>query len=115
MERYRETIKVIVSGVIGLAASIGWYVWRRAYGSRLDGLVRHCLTELGKQEQLADDDRTGQTVRYIPINRLQDSLFPSHRPGRIWNDVVRKVEANSNVRSRTAEVHGEITKVWERI
>lgn len=83
---------------------------------RVKELGKKALRKLVERAKESDSDTTGLTPRYIVSVQLRDEELPevavTKRPG-IWRDVEKIVEANTNVRSRPNEVHGEIVTVWE--
>lgn len=114
MVRYHREASLLGS-LVASAVGIKWYLnRRRAYHERIAKLAKQSLLQLSAQQRLADEDTSGQTVRYIAVSSLRDSILPGVKStDRLWSDVAASVEEHVNVRSRNTEIHGEIMKIWE--
>ncbi|KAK9368855.1 Man1-Src1p-C-terminal domain-containing protein [Lipomyces kononenkoae] len=82
-------------------------------------LVRKSMSILSEQQRRSDGDRSGNTPRYVIMSQLKDNLmvdtYDAAERRRVWLSVQKHVEANTNVRSRQMEIHGEIMRIWEWI
>ncbi|KAK9236390.1 Man1-Src1p-C-terminal domain-containing protein [Lipomyces kononenkoae] len=85
----------------------------------VEDLVRKSMSILSEQQTRSDSDRSGSTPRYVIMSQLKDNLlvdtYDAAERRRVWISVQKHVEANTNVRSRQMEVHGEIMRIWEWI
>lgn len=82
-------------------------------------MVSEVFQRLQRRAGSAKKDSSGLTRPYIGSHQLRDLLLDSEmrfsEKNKIWKDVSKKVERNSNIRSRVIEVFGEVMKVWEWI
>ncbi|KAK9371966.1 Man1-Src1p-C-terminal domain-containing protein [Lipomyces chichibuensis] len=87
--------------------------------ARVQDLVRQSVSILSEQQSRSDSDPSGTTPRYVIMSQLKDNLlvdtYDAADRRRVWGSVQKLVEANTNVRSRQMEVHGEIMRIWEWI
>lgn len=76
------------------------------------------ISKLQKQQRDAIKDTTGLTNRYLSTIQLRDELLAQVRSKEkfnIWASILSQVEKNSNVRSSSKEIHGDIVRVLEWI
>lgn len=76
------------------------------------------ISKLQKQQRDAINDTTGLTNRYLSTIQLRDELLAQVRSKEkfnIWASILSQVEKNSNVRSSSKEIHGDIVRVLEWI
>jgi hypothetical protein len=103
----------------GLAYGRNQIVTYRANTARIPGLVATTLDRLTTQAALNADGRVSEA--YISVGQLRDdvlrSLFSAGERERVWQNVRKIVEGNSNVRAATREggKTGEWSRVWEWI
>lgn len=74
------------------------------------------ISQLQQQQKSSEEDTKGLIPRHLAAAHLRDSNLldlKGKRKEKVWKDVEKVVETNSNVRVRQIEVHGEIMKVWE--
>ncbi|KAK9321798.1 Man1-Src1p-C-terminal domain-containing protein [Lipomyces orientalis] len=87
--------------------------------AKVRDLVRRSMTFLSEQQKRSDSDQSGSTARYVIMSQLKDNLlvdtYDAAERRQVWDNVQKQVEANTNVRSRQMEVHGEIMRIWEWI
>ncbi|KAK9328994.1 Man1-Src1p-C-terminal domain-containing protein [Lipomyces starkeyi] len=87
--------------------------------AKVQDLVRQSMSILSEQQTRSDSDHSGNTPRYVIMSQLKDNLlfdtYDAAERRRVWGSVQKLVEANTNVRSRQMEVHGEIMRIWEWI
>lgn len=87
--------------------------------AQIPGLVATTLDRLATQAALKEDGRT--TEPFISVGQLRDdvlrNVFSASERERVWQNVRKIVEGNSNVRAATREggKTGEWSRVWEWI
>lgn len=92
---------------------------RKRATAQIPGLVATTLDRLATQAALKEDGRTSEP--YISVGQLRDhvlrNVFSPNERERVWQDVRKVVEGNSNVRASTREggKTGEWSRVWEWI
>ncbi|KAI8605695.1 Man1-Src1p-C-terminal domain-containing protein [Dissophora ornata] len=90
---------------------------RRKEGRIVNGLVQNVLTKLSDQAHYYYIDPVVYTDPFLPQTHLRDALLADvHSAARrqeIWDKVQAIIERNSNVRTSSQEVRGELHKVWE--
>lgn len=91
----------------------------RLYKKKIGILYSEVLNKLRKQRKLANNDRSNTCPSYIGSTQLRDLILTQeqnlNKKMRLWENVSKKVENNSNIRYLLQENHGEIMKVWEWI
>ncbi|KAI0464121.1 hypothetical protein LJB42_001724 [Komagataella kurtzmanii] len=117
--KYRPFALAFIGLLIFIRASIFIYRRNANYKERITGLVSEVFQRLQRRAGSAKKDSSGLTRPYIGSHQLRDLLLDSEmrfsEKNKIWKDVSKKVERNSNIRSRVIEVFGEVMKVWEWI
>ncbi|KAK9353970.1 Man1-Src1p-C-terminal domain-containing protein [Lipomyces doorenjongii] len=107
---------VLALGTLFLYQLSSRYRERKA---KVQDLVRQSMSVLSEQQTRSDSDHSGNTPRYVIMSQLKDNLlvdtYDAAERRRVWGSVQKLVEANTNVRSRQMEVHGEIMRIWEWI
>ncbi|KAK9387874.1 Man1-Src1p-C-terminal domain-containing protein [Lipomyces mesembrius] len=107
---------VLALGTLFLYRLSSRYRERKA---KVQDLVRQSMSILSEQQARSDSDQSGNTPRYVIMSQLKDNLlvdtYDAAERRRVWGSVQKLVEANTNVRSRQMEVHGEIMRIWEWI
>ncbi len=117
---YITGITTLIVGYFGISHQIKY---SKKFNNQSSRLVRVTLNKLQKQ-QSKGDSKSGdnQTNSHVPISQLRDillfdganeSIDNKINKTKLWAEVCRKVESNTNVRARQLEVHGEIMRVWE--
>jgi hypothetical protein len=87
--------------------------------AQIPGLVATTLDRLATQAALKEDGRAGEP--FISVGQLRDdvlrNVFSVSERERVWQNVRKIVETNSNVRAATREggKTGEWSRVWEWI
>jgi len=87
--------------------------------AQIPGLVATTLDRLATQAALKEEGRVGEG--FISVGQLRDdvlrNVFSAHERERVWQNVRKVVEGNSNVRAATREGEktGEWSRVWEWI
>jgi Man1-Src1p-C-terminal domain len=87
--------------------------------AQIPGLVATALDRLATQAALKEDGRV--TEGFISVGQLRDdvlrNVFSVSERERVWHNVRKIVEGNSNVRAATREGEktGEWSRVWEWI
>lgn len=87
--------------------------------AQIPGLVATTLDRLATQAALHHDQRTSEP--FISVGQLRDDVlrhvFSASERERVWQNVRKIVESNSNVRAATREggKTGEWSRVWEWI
>ena len=85
--------------------------------AQIPGLVERALDRLATQAALKEDGRMSEA--FIPVRGLRDDIlrhvFSARERERVWENVKKIVEGNSNVRAgdRESERTGELSRVWE--
>ena len=84
---------------------------------QIPGLVERALDRLATQAALEQDGRTKEA--FISVRQLRDDIlrhvFSRSERERVWENVKKIVEGNSNVRAadRESARTGELSRVWE--
>jgi hypothetical protein len=87
--------------------------------AQIPGLVTTTLDRLATQAALKEEGRAAEP--YISVGQLRDDVlrgvFSASERERVWQNVRKIVEGNSNVRAATREggKTGEWSRVWEWI
>ena len=87
--------------------------------AQIPTLIGTTLDRLATQAALKEDDRVGEG--FIAVGQLRDdvlrNVFSVRERERVWHNVRKIVEGNSNVRASTREggKTGEWSRVWEWI
>lgn len=87
--------------------------------AQIPALVARTLDRLATQAALKEDGRVSEP--FIAAGQLRDdvlrNVFSARERERVWRDVRKVVEGNSNVRAATREggKTGEWSRVWEWI
>ncbi|KAF8980449.1 inner nuclear membrane protein enriched at telomere/subtelomere region [Entomortierella lignicola] len=117
--KFKLFFLALVSSIIcgfGIHAHI---LTRRKQGRVVSGLVQNVLSKLADQAHYYYVDPVIYPDPYLPQTQLRDALLADvNSPARrqeIWSKVQSVVERNSNVRTSSQEVRGELHKVWEWI
>ncbi|ODV73157.1 uncharacterized protein CYBJADRAFT_128475, partial [Cyberlindnera jadinii NRRL Y-1542] len=120
-ERFEEN-KYYVTGVLAsLVIFTTLYLWYSQYQqrqSKIREVSAVIISKLQKQQRDAINDTTGLTNRYLSTIQLRDELLAQVRSKEkfnIWASILSQVEKNSNVRSSSKEIHGDIVRVLEWI
>lgn len=94
--------------------------WRRIRDERLrhaEELATTAIDRLKQQLVAYREDERGRTLPCVAVGHLRDELQPNVKDlkarKRVWADVEKIVENNSNVRSKQTDIRGEIMRVWE--
>lgn len=117
LTQHRFEIGILISTILGylfIKQSVKTRAQRQARSKQLAGLA---ITRLKTQRTLALEDPKGRTLRCVPVPQLRDEIQAEvaslDTRKRVWGDVERLVETNSNVRARQTDIEGEIMRVWE--
>ncbi|KAF9437787.1 inner nuclear membrane protein enriched at telomere/subtelomere region [Entomortierella beljakovae] len=111
-------LALISSALCGVLIHV--HITKRHKQSRVvSGLVQNVFSKLSDQAHYYYVDPVIYPEPYLPRTQLRDALLsevesPSRRQ-EIWSKVESVVERNSNVRTSSQEVRGELHKVWEWI
>ncbi|KAF9112262.1 inner nuclear membrane protein enriched at telomere/subtelomere region [Mortierella sp. AM989] len=109
----------LISSILGGFAIRAHILNRRKQGRVISGLVQNVLSKLSDQAHYYYVDPVIYPDPFLPQTQLRDALLADmNSPARrqeIWNKVEAVVERNSNVRTSSQEVRGELHKVWEWI
>ncbi|KAI1320443.1 inner nuclear membrane protein enriched at telomere/subtelomere region [Mortierella claussenii] len=115
--RFKLFLFAVFSSIAGGFAIRAQVVRRRKEGRVVNGLVQNVLSKLSDQAHYFYVDPVIYPEPFLPQTHLRDALLADvHSPARrqeIWNKVQAVVERNSNVRTDTQEVRGELHRVWE--
>lgn len=117
-EKYKTYI-ISIFGLISLSVFI--YIKLLTHLNQKKRIHEICEVILGKlmrQQRFAINDATGVTHRYLSTISLRDELLANLSNSKrveIWSSILKELENNSNVRSMTKEIHGEIVRVLEWI
>jgi hypothetical protein len=106
---------VILAGIAYVRARIVAY---QAATAQIPGLVANTLDRLATQSALKEDDRVKEA--HMSVSGLRDdvlrNVFSVRERERVWNNVRKIVENNSNVRAANREGRGgEVGRTWEWI
>lgn len=121
-DNFKKFKKEII--VVNLVSLIGLMVYFKIKSIRTKNLKVQEISDLivsrlKKQKELATKDVNGLTHRYLSNIQLRDeylhNLNNSKKKFEFWELVLNNLEKNSNIRSPTQEIHGEIVKVLEWI
>ncbi|GJJ74127.1 hypothetical protein EMPS_06485 [Entomortierella parvispora] len=115
--KFKFFFAALLASVIG-AVAVKNYITRRHKETRvINGLVQNVLTKLSDQAHYYYVDPVIYPEPFLPQLHLRDVLLANvHSTAQrqeIWDNVVAAVERNSNVRTSTQEVRGEVHRVWE--
>ncbi|CUM63725.1 uncharacterized protein PRCAT00001309001 [Priceomyces carsonii] len=90
---------------------------RKTENIKVEIVFNEVLKKLSKQKKISLSNSL--VPSYIGSTHLRDLILSNEKnltaKMNFWNKVTKKVEYNSNVRSKLIENHGEIMKVWEWI
>lgn len=117
MGRYRVHLGVLLSVIAGYFAYKHWKAAHDKRRAHAEKLAAAAIARLKKQRVLAQEDERGLTMRCVAVPQLRDEIQADvtslETRKRVWADVERLVETNSNIRARQADIYGEIMRVWE--
>lgn len=119
MAANRLPIGALILLVLVLAYGRNQIISYKKNTARIPGLVSITLDRLATQAALNQDGRASEP--FISIGQLRDdvlrSIFSASERERVWQNVRKIVEGNSNVRAATREggKTGEWSRVWEWI
>ncbi|KIX05894.1 uncharacterized protein Z518_03867 [Rhinocladiella mackenziei CBS 650.93] len=115
----RIPIAILIIICSGLAYGRNKIIAYQQATEQIPGLVATTLDRLATQAALKEDGRT--TEPFISVGQLRDdvlrNVFSASERERVWQNVRKIVEGNSNVRAATREggKTGEWSRVWEWI
>lgn len=117
LNAHRVDIALLVSTIVGYFITRHWVMVRKQRKARSERLAAMAIARLKAQRTAANEDTRGLTMRCVPVPQLRDEIQPEvaslDTRKRVWADVERLVETNSNVRARQTDIEGEIMRVWE--
>ncbi|CAN3376957.1 inner nuclear membrane protein Src1p [Diutina rugosa] len=113
--RHKVEVLFLVTIVI-LVKLINWKLVKfREEKTKLDIIYKDVLKRLYGNAKRAKTDP--DVIPYIGSVQLRDIILANEqnlkRRVQLWNKVITKVEANTNINSKVIEDHGEIFKVWQ--
>ncbi|KAG0370117.1 inner nuclear membrane protein enriched at telomere/subtelomere region [Gamsiella multidivaricata] len=115
--KFRFFLFAMVASATGGFAIRSQVLKRRKEGRIVNGLVQNVLAKLSDQAHYHYVDPALFLDPFLPQTHLRDALLADvHSAARrqeIWDKVQAIVERNSNVRTSSQEVHGELHRVWE--
>ncbi|KAH3680302.1 hypothetical protein WICMUC_000369 [Wickerhamomyces mucosus] len=112
---YIISFSAIVVILISIYFKILNYLSKQSKINEINEIIKNKLI---KQQKFSIQDPTGLTNRYLSSIHLRDeflSNFKNNEKFKIWDIILKKLESNSNIRSSTKEIHGEIVRVLEWI
>ena len=110
-------LSVILLSIVSLYAYLKFKLYQRQQ-SKVNEISDIIITKLQKQTKESISDPTGLTNRYLSAIQMRDELLSNLNHSnkfKLWELILHKLEKNSNIRSSTKEIHGEIVKVLEWI
>jgi hypothetical protein len=115
---YRIPIGFLVLILIGLAYVRARIIAYKAATAQIPSLVATTLDRLATQAALVEDGRAKEA--HLSVGGLRDdvlrNVFSVRERERVWQNVRKIVEGNSNVRAATREGRGgEVGRTWEWI
>lgn len=115
---YRIPLAFLMLVVAGIAYVRSRILAYQAATAQIPGLVATTLDRLATQAALKEDGRAKEA--HLSVGGLRDdvlrNVFSAHERERVWTNVRKIVEGNSNVRAATREGRGgEVGRVWEWI
>lgn len=115
---YRIPVGLFVLALIGAAYARQRVVAYKAATAQIPELVAIALDRLATQAALVEDGRAKEA--HLSIGGLRDDIlrnvFSVRERERVWTNVRKIVEGNSNVRAATREGRGgEVGRTWEWI
>jgi hypothetical protein len=115
---YRVPLGLLSLILIGLAYIRARIVAYKAATAQIPSLVAVTLDRLATQAALKEDERAKEA--HLSVGGLRDdvlrNVFSVRERERVWKNVQRIVEGNSNVRAATREGRGgEVGRTWEWI
>lgn len=111
-------ILIFTSVFVAIGAAYYAYLKRGERLSKVREISGVIITKLQKQQQNSIKDTTGLTNRYLSAIQLRDELLSTmtnSKKFQLWDSILAELERNSNIRSSTKEIHGEIVRVLEWI
>ncbi|KAF9185251.1 inner nuclear membrane protein enriched at telomere/subtelomere region [Haplosporangium sp. Z 11] len=115
--KFRPFLFVLIMSIVGGLGIRAYITRRRRDAKTISGLVQNVLTKLSDQAHYHYIDPVVYSEPFLPQTHLRDALLLNiHTAARrqaIWDKVQDIVERNSNVRTSSQEVRGELHKVWE--
>ncbi|KAG0312752.1 inner nuclear membrane protein enriched at telomere/subtelomere region [Dissophora globulifera] len=115
--KFKLLLLALSISAIGGFAVRSHIVRRRKEGRVINGLVQNVLAKLSDQAHYYYVDPVVYPDPFLPQTHLRDALLAdvhsAVRRQEIWDKVQAIVERNSNVRTSSQEVRGELHKVWE--
>ena len=94
------------------------YQVHRTEKLKVDIIYKEVIHKLQHQAKLSSQVR-GKINAYIGANQLRDLILANEhnlkRRINLWQQVVGKVDQNTNITSQLIEDHGEIMNVWQWI
>ncbi|KAG0006272.1 inner nuclear membrane protein enriched at telomere/subtelomere region [Entomortierella chlamydospora] len=117
--KFKLLFLALASSALGGFAIRAHVLNRRKQGRVISGLVQNVLSKLSDQAHYYYVDPVIYPDPFLPQTQLRDALLmdvssPTRRQ-EIWSKVEAVVERNSNVRTSSQEVRGELYKTWEWI
>ena len=118
MVAYRVPLSLLASLIVLLAYIRHRILSYKAATAQIPNLVAIALDRLATQAALKEDERAKEAHMFI--SGLRDdvlrNVFSARERERVWANVRRVVEGNSNVRAATREGRGgEVGRTWEWI
>lgn len=120
-ERFQSNKELIGSSIIISLFFVFVYFKFKSYQkqqSKINEISDIVITKLQKQAKSSIVDPTGLTNRYLSAIQLRDELLANLNNSnkfKLWELILNRLEKNSNIRSSTKEIYGEIVKVLEWI
>lgn len=115
--RYKRTLSGIVISIAMIFSAWLRYTRYRQHHELVGSLHKQVLDKLKRQARLARE--SSELPPYIGSIQLRDIILADEanlaRRMKLWLEVTRKVERNSNVKHQLMEFHGEVMKVWQWI
>jgi hypothetical protein len=115
---YRIPIALLIVLASGAAYLRHRVITYKAATAQIPALVATTLDRLATQAALVEDGRAKEA--FLSVAGLRDdvlrTVFSARERERVWTNVRKVVEGNSNVRASTREGRGgEVGRVWEWI
>ncbi|EXJ95370.1 hypothetical protein A1O1_00491 [Capronia coronata CBS 617.96] len=117
--QHRIPVGILMLLLSSVAYGRNKLIAHRRATAQIPGLVATTLDRLATQAALKEDGRTSEA--FISVSQLRDdvlrNVFSASERERVWQNVRKIVEGNSNVRAATREggKTGEWSRVWEWI
>lgn len=113
--RHKIEVLFLVT-IVMIVKLINWKLVKfREEKTKLDIIYKDVLKRLYGNAKRAKTDP--DVIPYIGLVQLRDVILANEQNLKqrvqLWNKVITKVEANTNINSKVIEDHGEIFKVWQ--